>query len=213
MHSSEQASISSHLNLPLHLQSSNMTPYLEPPRLVPKQAVAPRAPPWYPQPRCHLQPTKTAATLTAFCEVSMEGLFQINSPDPFYSSCTHTYKCYVWCLIPKQILPSEITTQKTHITRRWGIGLESTYGLMALQVEQASWALPWGWLEVYVIVSTVLGLVKRRREWSITKFLIATVEYKHQGELSGTKGNKESKEKTRYRIQEDIDGEIHSSPL
>ena len=87
----------------------------------------------------------------------------------------------------------------------WAYGTESRTSKLGIVVTMVG--------GVCVILSTVLGVVKRRRQRSFTDFLIAAVKYTHQGELSRPIDNKHSMDKTRYRICEDNQGKIHFSPL
>lgn len=67
---------------------------------------------------------------------------------------------------------------------------------------------------VCVLLSTVLGLIKRRRQRSLTELLVAAIEHRHQGELDHAQGDDEMKARTRFRIEEDQhDGQVRFRPL
>ena len=65
-----------------------------------------------------------------------------------------------------------------------------------------------------VIVSTILGLVVRRRQRSLTELIYAAIEHKHQGELAHANGDGELAARFRYKIVEDeSDGRVYFRPI
>lgn len=54
-----------------------------------------------------------------------------------------------------------------------------------------------------VVVSTVLGLLSRRRQRSLTEILIAAIHHEHQGELANVTEKPEHAARLRYKIEDD----------
>lgn len=65
-----------------------------------------------------------------------------------------------------------------------------------------------------VLVSTIVGLLVRRRQRSLTELIVAAIEHKHMGELDHAGGDGELAARFRYKIQEDqSDGRVRFVPL
>ena len=88
----------------------------------------------------------------------------------------------------------------------WGYGTSSRTSKLGLVVTIMGC--------VCVIAATVLGVVSKRRQRSLTELLVAAIEHKHQGELNHAQGDEGHKARTRFRIHEsDHDERVRFKPL
>ena len=61
-----------------------------------------------------------------------------------------------------------------------------------------------------VVCSTILGLASRRRQRSLTKVIIAAIQYQYKGELANVSGDQEQAARLRFKIEDDErDGKLH----
>ncbi|KAL8828458.1 MAG: hypothetical protein Q9191_002577 [Dirinaria sp. TL-2023a] len=88
----------------------------------------------------------------------------------------------------------------------WAYGTDSRTSKMGITVTVVG--------GVCVLVSTVLGLVLRRRERSLTELLLAAIEHRYTGELDHAAGDDGIKAKTRFQIQgHGYDEEVKYQPV
>ena len=61
-----------------------------------------------------------------------------------------------------------------------------------------------------VVCSTMLGLVLRRRQRSLTDFIIAAIQHQYKGELANVTGDQEQAARLRFKVEDDErDGKLH----
>ncbi|KAL8792222.1 MAG: hypothetical protein Q9195_005178 [Heterodermia aff. obscurata] len=88
----------------------------------------------------------------------------------------------------------------------WAYGLDSRTSKFGVAVV--------GLGSVIVIASTLLGLLVRRRQRSLTELIVAAIEHQHQGELDHANGDGEIAARFRYKIHEDqADGRVRFQPI
>lgn len=88
----------------------------------------------------------------------------------------------------------------------WAYGLDSRTSKFGVAVASLGC--------VVVIASTLLGLVVRRRQRSLTELIVAAIEHQHRGELDHANGDGEIAARFRYKIHEDhMDGRVRFVPI
>ncbi|KAG6988936.1 hypothetical protein G7Y79_00067g095510 [Physcia stellaris] len=88
----------------------------------------------------------------------------------------------------------------------WGYGIDSRTSKFGVAVTSVGC--------VVVLASTIVGLLVRRRQRSLTEIIVAAIEHKHMGELDHAGGDGELAARFRYKIQEDpSDGRVRFVPL
>ena len=88
----------------------------------------------------------------------------------------------------------------------WAYGLDSRTSKFGVAVASLG--------GVIVIASTLLGLLVRRRQRSLTELIVAAIEHQHRGELDHANGDGEIAARFRYKIHEDhADGRVRFVPI
>ena len=88
----------------------------------------------------------------------------------------------------------------------WAYGLDSRTSKFGVAVASLG--------GVIVIASTLLGLLVRRRQRSLTELIVAAIEHQHRGELDHANGDGEVAARFRYKIHEDHhDGRVRFVPI
>ena len=77
----------------------------------------------------------------------------------------------------------------------WAYGIDSRTSYLGVVVACAGM--------LCVVCSTILGLLSRRRQRSLTEITLAAIEHKHQGELADVRGDPEYAARLRYRVRDD----------
>lgn len=102
--------------------------------------------------------------------------------------------------------PAHPTLNYWAMVHVWAYGLDSRTSKFGVVV-----AITGGFV---VVASTILGLLVRRRQRSLTELIVAAIEHQHRGELDHANGDGDVAARFRYKIQEDrVDGRVRFVPL
>ena len=88
----------------------------------------------------------------------------------------------------------------------WAYGLDSRTSKFGVAVASLGCLI--------VIASTLVGLLVRRRQRSLTELIVAAIEHQHRGELDHANGDGDIAARFRYKIHEDhMDGRVRFVPI
>ena len=88
----------------------------------------------------------------------------------------------------------------------WAFGLDSRTSKFGVAVASLGGLI--------VIASTLLGLLVRRKQRSLTELIVAAIEHQHRGELDHANGDGEVAARFRYKVHEDEnDGRVRFVPI
>ncbi|CAF9938755.1 MAG: hypothetical protein HETSPECPRED_001178 [Heterodermia speciosa] len=102
--------------------------------------------------------------------------------------------------------PAHPTLHYWAMVHVWAYGLDSRTSKFGVAVASLGGLI--------VLASTLLGLLVRRRQRSLTELIVAAIEHQHRGELDHANGDGEIAAKFRYKIHEDrTDGRVRFVPI